>query len=344
MGEVSNNVVAVLIVTFLIVFSLQMSLYLNMFRITTGNAATGVVSMCIKSDFSIVPIGDQLAYVGTLYSYDVDVDNSNATVIFHDDTYLFEINNVTGLISFTPQTGHDGEHYVNISVEGACGGIGDWEVVKLTILLENRAPILDPIPEFTINQSELFIYDVNATDPDNDDLTFGDDTTMFQINSITGLIYFTPVQNDVGNNSVMIWVLDSYGLLDWNVTNFEVIDVNDPPVLHTIGAQTAIVYENYTYDVNVTDPDVKPEWSNITFHDNSTFFNINETTGMIEFYVNETLNGTYWINISVTDSVAWDDEIISFSVVFVNHAPNITSWYPFNYSLEKTRVRASTST
>ncbi len=331
---VSNRVLAILIAIFTVTFLIETSLYVSYAKITF-RAHTGMVKFCLDNNPDIEPIPDMTAYVDELFTYDVNVTGAgNGSVTFYDYTDLFDINPSTGLIQFTPGDEDIGEYYINISVTSACGRMTDLEVFKLTIELENDPPVLDPVPDFVINQSSLFIYDVNATDPNNDTLFFGDNSTMFQINSDTGLIYFVPEQEDVGNHSVMIWVMDEHNAIDWDISMFEILDVNDPPVLDTIGAQTAIIYENYTYDVNATDVDVKPEWSNLTYYDNATFFDIDPKTGMIEFYVNETYNGTYWINISVTDGEFWDYEVISFSVVFVNHPPNITSWYPENDTIE----------
>ncbi len=336
MGEVSKRVIVILIVILIIITLLQLSVYYVRYEeITLRAMAFGFVGMCVDNDPDIITIGKQTAYVNQTFSYDVNTTVQNdSDVTFFDDTNLFDINNGTGMISFVPEEEDEGVHYINITVYSACGNFGDFDIMTLEIIPENQPPVLDSIPDFIINQSDFFTYDVNATDPDNDTLEFGDNTTMFEINNETGVISFTPYQQDVGNHSVLIWVHDPDWLMDWQVVNFDIIDLNDPPSLHLIGSQTAIIYENYTYDVNATDVDVKPEWSNLTFYDNATFFEINSSTGLIEFYVNETLNGTYWINISVTDGEYWDWEIISFSVVFVNHAPNITSWYPLNYSLE----------
>lgn len=332
MNELPNRVIAILLVVLVGMISLQFSVYYLKYGGTTFMAsAVGIVSLCVDNDPQLIDIPPQTAFVNTPFYYDVDTNIENdSNVRFQDDTHLFNIENYTGEISFTPAEGDVGTHYVNISVFSSCNRLSDNEIMTLNIENENRAPELDPIPDFIINQSDPFSYDVNATDPDGDNLTFGDNFLLFQINSMTGLIYFVPQQMDVGNHSDQIWVMDEHGALDWETVDFEIIDVNDPPVLDTIGAQTAIIYENYTYDVNATDADVKPEWSNLTFSDNSPFFNISNETGMIEFYVNETLNGTYSITIYVSDGEFVDQETVSFSVVFVNHAPNITSWYPEN--------------
>ncbi len=331
MREVSNRVIVILITILIIVTLLEFSVYYVRYNeITLKATAVGFVGMCVDNNPVINPIEDQIAHVNQPFYYDVNSTIENDTnVTFYDNTDLFEIDQQTGEISFTPNESDEGDHYINITVFSICGRLSDWKIMKLTIEPENKPPVLDPIPDFVLNQSDTLIYDVNATDPNNDTLTFGDNTTLFEIGNETGLIYFPTAQDDVGNHSVLIWVSDGE-LVDWQAVHIEVIDINDPPVLDPIGAQTAIINETYAYDVNATDVDVKPEWSNLTFYDNSTFFDIDPVTGLIQFFVNESYNGTYWINISVTDGYLWDEEIISFSVVAVNHPPNITSWYPFN--------------
>lgn len=333
MREVSNNVIAILIAVFIIIFLLQVSIYVAKTRIT-AKAGVGYVGFCVETDAQLVPIGSQTAYVDEPYYYDVGY-TGNDTVVFYDNSTLFEINSATGVISFTPNESQLGIEVVLIWMIGSCGTQKDSELVVFEVKYKNRAPILDSIPDFVINQSDPFWYDVNATDPDGDPLTFGDTAAFFNIDPDTGVISFTPGQIDVGIHNIIIWVKDPLDLMDWQGVEFNITDVNDPPNIDPpIGAQTAIINETYFYDVNATDVDVKPEWFNLTFYDNSTFFNISPTTGIIEFFVNETYNGTYAINISVTDGELWDWEEVSFSVVPINHAPNITSWYPENQTIE----------
>ncbi len=334
MREVSNNVIAVLIAIFIIVFSLQISVYISKTPPTAKASSSGVVSFCIELSAQLDPIPDQVLYVGEPFFYDVNYTGDDPNVIFHDNTFLFEINRTTGVISFTPTKEQEGVEVVKIHISGTCDTVKDSQDVVFDIRKRNHAPILNPIPDFEKNQGERFYYNVTATDLDNDTLTFGDTATFFDIDPDTGEIIFIPQQEDVGVHDVIIWVKDPEDLMDWQYVRFTIIDVNDCPVLDPIRAQTAIINETYFHNVTGRDYDVIPEWSNLTFSDNSTFFNISPTTGVIEFFVNQSYNGTYAINISLTDSICWVWEVISFSVVAVNHPPNITSWYPENDTVE----------
>jgi hypothetical protein len=333
MREVSNNIIVILITVFMVVFLLEVSLYIRFISTPTAKAAVGFVGFCVDKDFSLIPIGDQTAYVNHTYYYDVNVTNENEShATFQDDTNLFDINSSTGEIEFTPDDSQLGQEYlVNISVLSPCRKLKCSEIVKFTITYWNRPPVLDFIPNQTIYQNDHFVYDVNATDPDNDVLTFEDNATFFEINPSTGIIDFIPVQDDVGNHSVMIWVRDPRDAWDSQITNFEIIDVNDPPVLR-IGAQTAIINTTYEYTVSAIDVDtVLPH--TLRFYDNATFFDINETTGEIEFFVNESYEGTYDVNISVTDGELWDSKVISFTVTLANRPPVITAWSPLNENI-----------
>ena len=52
----------------------------------------------------------------------------------------------------------------------------------------------------------------------------------------------------------------------------------------------------------------------MTYSDNSTFFNINSTTGKISFTPTDAEAGTHKINISVSDGALIDYEIVTFKI------------------------------
>jgi hypothetical protein len=339
MKEASNRIVALLIAILTIITLVQFSVYYTRTgAITLKATAVGFVGLCADNRPVLVPIPDQIAIVNRSFTYDVNSTiPGDANVTFYDNTPMFNISGSTGVILFTPKPEDEGVHFVNISVASNCGRIVDSTLMVLTVRYLNRDPVLDPIPDFRLYQNDLFTYYVTASDADNDSLSFGENTSMFQlipINSTAALLYFIPMQEDVGNHSVLFWVTDGLGGIDWQVVNFEIIDVNDPPYLDTIGSRTALINYTFNLKINASDIDVRPEWNNLTFFDNATFFDIDNKTGLISFNATDDMNGTYWINISVTDDYLWDWEVISFSVIPENHPPNITSWYPYNESIE----------
>lgn len=341
MDRISNNLVAMLLVfTMMIsVLGTSMALFrLDSFRYRGTGKVAGTVGVCVSNSPVMTTIGDINISQNDNYYFDVnDTQAIHGTEIvrFYDNSTVFDINLTNGTINFTATNAMVGYYWVLVWANESACGMSDSELLNLTIHNVNDAPILDYIPDQVLYEDQLFEYDVNATDPDmltpfGDTITFGDNTTLFVINPATGNISFMPVNAEAGQNySILIYVFDSE-YLDTQAVNFEVIAVNDAPVLDFIGAKTAIVNTSFYLDVNATDE----EGDSLTFFENSTIFSINNTTGIINFTANSSMIGNYSINISVTDGDKWDFEVISFTVVGANNPPNITQWYPSqqNYS------------
>ena len=99
--------------------------------------------------------------------------------------------------------------------------------------VENRKPYFSPpLQNRSVNQSDTLFYDINATDPDLDSVTFMDNSTFFNISPTTGIIQWTPKNEHVGNHSINITVCDNSGAQN-NCTSgtfiITVHNVNDAP-------------------------------------------------------------------------------------------------------------------
>ena len=346
MDRISNNLLALLLVCAMLISTVGTMAALEKIAHITGGmgpetarvSEKGNVGICVSRTPQLA-IGDKNVTQNQRFDYTVNdiADHDTETVYYYDNATFFNINRTTGVINFTATNDMVGEHWVLIwSNESTCGS-GDSETINFTVINVNDAPILFFIPNQTLYEDQIFQYDVNATDPDlftpyGDKLTFGDNSTLFEIDPETGLISFIPLFDEVGNYSILIYVFD-LEYVDWQVVHFDIYPVNDAPILEHIGAQTAIEDEPYYLLVNATDE----ENDTLTFHDNSTIFDINSSTGEISFTPNSTHVGNYTINISVTDGFHWVSEVVSFTVVHTNHPPNITYWYP--NEAESTRAK-----
>ncbi len=87
----------------------------------------------------------------------------------------------------------------------------------------NQPPVLDSIGNLQAREGSLFVRQVTATDPENDNLTFSTNTSLFSIGDVTGLINFTPTTAQIGNYSINISVSDG------NLTASEVINFTVQP-------------------------------------------------------------------------------------------------------------------
>ena len=181
--------------------------------------------------------------------------------------------------------------------------------VKITVLNVNRPPVLSPAGTLTALEDTYFVYHVNATDPDNDQLAYYDNTSMFDINLFTGEIGFTPRNVFVGNHSVNISVSDGY-LTDSQIITLVIKNTNNPPAVEFVFPQTAFAGTNFTLQVNATDPD----GDQLTFSDDADMFEINSTTGLIQFVPISSDIGVHFVNISVTDGIESDTVVLNLVV------------------------------
>jgi len=124
----------------------------------------------------------------------------------------------------------------------------------------NQAPIITSSPITAVTVGETYVYDVEATDPNGDTLTY---SLTFKpmgmtINPATGLIKWTPTAK--GNYAVIVKVSD--GALDI-IQSFTIVvskpytppPVNHAPIITSIPNLTSLVGIQYTYTIEATDPD-----------------------------------------------------------------------------------------
>ena len=160
------------------------------------------------------------ATVDELYTYDVDatdLDGDTLTYSLTTNPSGMTINSTTGVISWTPNSGQIG--YNNVAVEVSDGGLSDNQSFVIEVIEAegpgytptpgiNHAPTITSIPITTVTVDDLYVYGVNATDPDGDTLTYSLTTkpTGMTINSSTGLINWTPTST--GDYDVTVRVSD----------------------------------------------------------------------------------------------------------------------------------------
>ncbi|MBR9676843.1 hypothetical protein GOV04_01775 [Candidatus Woesearchaeota archaeon] len=192
-----------------------------------------------------------------------------------------------------------------------------------------------------------FRYRVNFSDVDNltyqgETLTATDNTTLFDINTTTGLIMFTP-NSSVANKThyIEINVSDDEGKSAVK-TLVLFIRNNTAPIISPITPNFTInEKQTLYYDVNATDN----EGDTITYSVYNTTvnnFTINPSTGLIDFLTNQSMVGNHTITIRATDTLTtYDENTFSLEIFNVNDAPvlNTISFpvvvvnYPFYYDI-----------
>ncbi|MBW2974264.1 hypothetical protein KY366_00970 [Candidatus Woesearchaeota archaeon] len=266
-----------------------------------------------------ITMNDSLALPGVnVTAYDADNVVCGYFVVSNEGYYGSLSCNGDDASTAADEGAEDGDtilFYVNSSRAFITGNTtwhsGAFSFVNLSI--KEYAPTFDhDLTTQYVNESERLVYDVNCSDMNVEDvLTYYDNTTRFDIDPVTGMIDWMPGMDDIGNHSMLITCSDG----ELNASGILLIIVyvlNFPPVMDPIGPQIAVVDEAYFYDVNATDRDVN---DTLVYSANTTLFDIDNATGEIGFTPAFSQIGNYSINISVSDGLAVDYEVVYFRVV-----------------------------
>lgn len=217
-------------------------------------------------------------------------------------------NRTDAKIEFTPNTTSFGNYTINITINDKNSRI-DYKMFNLSILNNNaplwRLPLSTNIDIFENNQT-YFNLSMNVSDPENDSLTFSynNDTNFpsFNLNSTTGQINFTPVDEDIGQHLVTINISDGY-LVNASVFNFTIYNIQDLPSIErpltlTNGSRDSnsnmnLSEDNYTsIDLWIQDDDFRIPTSQKSYYNEN--INVNITiTGVNSSLFNFTKNNAF---------------------------------------------------
>ncbi|MCD6591010.1 MAG: hypothetical protein J7K72_03480, partial [Candidatus Aenigmarchaeota archaeon] len=259
-------------------------------------------------------------------------------------------NETTAALNFTANSSQIGEYIFKVWVNDS-ENLTDFAFMNITINYNTRPNITSNISNQTLSQGEWLEIIVNATDVDNDTLTFYtvtynrtmdllEETTLFPIETnssfysppypdspTAGVMNYSVNNSQVGNWTVRIYVKDVWNATDYIDVNFTVLNVNDPPILNFSCPNYTYEYtvnEPYYYkcDIgeNTTDPDqFTPYGENLTYNltilKGFPYFGINQTTGLINFtaWNNSWTNNSLNYTYELNISVSDDEGLINWT-------------------------------
>ena len=264
---------------------------------------------------------DKVAINDTGFSYTIIASDADAdSLIFSSDNPLIPITTIfptSGEISLTQAELNSlitlGENPIstNITINDNANSTGfpiDGITKKLFTLNINDPISFNPLAESVAVEDQLFALNISSYVINKiGTITYAANFSFININSL-GIMSFIPSHNEVLNSlnneenktyNVNISVIDQYGSSASQKWILNITRVNDIPVCDQIDNKVAVVGTNFVFDYgnNATD-----EEGAVTFFDNVAFFNINETTGSIDFLVNETMVGIHNTIITVNDT------------------------------------------
>jgi hypothetical protein len=169
------------------------------------------------------------------------------------------------------------------------------------------APVNDPprsidavqgIIELTLLEDSPFSFQLRATDIEGDDLTFQHPGGVFELNTTTGTIQWTPFQEDVGTRDLLVEIHDSGGGMTPVILRVTVIEVNDPPLAGPISDFTAEAGVPSKFMLEVDD-----EEGAIMEYGSSSSLVIVDPDGWVHVNATSSYIGVHQIRISVSDGL-----------------------------------------
>ncbi|MBI2549170.1 VCBS repeat-containing protein, partial [Candidatus Woesearchaeota archaeon] len=261
----------------------------------------------------------------TVVSYEKFLSQSaNLTYIFVSEEFNLSGDPLSGYRAYyvTNET-QAGEYIVMVIVSDGLLNVSENITVKV---VEPGTPLLLPIGDRNISVNQTLIIQLNASDPNNDTLTFSTNaaevlSSNFTFNASTGFFSWTPLFEDVGWYDVVFNVTDGF-FWDAETVRITVFISNHAPVLEDIGNQS--IKENATLLIQLHASD--PDNDTLLFSTNAEMVlpenvSFNENSGVLNWTPTFDDSGDYLLLFNVTDGEFSDEEIITLVVENVNRAP-----------------------
>jgi len=271
-----------------------------------------------------------------------DALGTNVLSLSGTDASLFEIVGIELRLKVGSALDFETISTLNVTVEVYDSTIGsgpeDTEALAISVTNVNEAPVITSngggtTASVSVPENSTAVITVTATDPDAGatqaySISGGDDSARFTINATSGVLAFTSAPNfesptDVdGNNvyDVTVQVFDG-SLTDSQDMAVTVTDVNDAPVLGSIGAKSIAELALLSFSATATDADLPAQTLTFSLTGAPTFASI--TIGGVFTWTPTEAQGTgsYPFDVCVSDGVLSDCETITVTVSEVNVAP-----------------------
>lgn len=280
----------------------------------------------IKTENVLLAVED-IHYRVEYKAFDPDPLRDVLSWSIHTNSNFLNLDKDTGELTGTPDDSDIGTYWVNISVSDGKGG-KDWTNFTLTVQNVNDDPIIitrDRIGALVDDHYNNY-YKATDDDPGGDTLSWSVSTnaSFLSMASATGRLHGTPSPSDVGSYWINVSVSDGMGGADWTVFTLTVFSSNILPIITTSDDTSAVEDEHYYRDYDHSDPEgLPPFWKVST---NASFLSIDSLTGILQGNPENDDVGSYWVNVSVEDSlggVDWSN--YTLTIKNVNDDPVITT-------------------
>lgn len=289
------------------------------------------------------PIGEQIVDELTLLSFTAQANDPNVppqSLTFTLDVAPAGagIDSLTGDFTWTPtESQGPGIYPITIRVidNGIPSHLDDFETFNITVNEVNQFPVLAPIGNKIMDEMAELAFTATATDSDipTDMLTFSLDPGAplgASIHPTTGFFTWTPIESQgPGDYPITIRVADNgipSQLDDFETINITVNEVNQTPVLASIGNKIVNEMTELSFTATATDTDFPADTLTFSLDPGAPLgASIHPTTGLFTWTPTAAQSlAVYPITIRVTDDstpTLSDFETISVSVMETTFLP-----------------------
>ncbi len=236
----------------------------------------------------------------------------------------------TGIIRWQPSEADAGQNFefaVSVIDDGN-PNLSDSTVFCVDVIGVNNPPTIEPIADQTTPEGSLFVVDVMASDPDNDELAYAlDDAPMgASIDPMTGQISWTPDEaQGPGDFIFTVRVSDDRDppLEDIEVFTVTVLEVNNAPQFDAIADPVVDELTELNLTISATDSDTPANFLTFSFTDSPIGATIEPETGIVRWTPTEEQGpGDYTFTVQVAD----------------NGSPNLTDTASFTVSVQEVNL------
>lgn len=341
------------------------SLYTLTVRVSDSNGGIATTSLTV----TVSDVNDSPQFLGTPYSATIsenlpsgsdvikitaiDADGDSLTYsLSGTNSGHFQISSSSGLIETTRELNYETLNFYSLTVSGSDGTLSITTSLTVTITNINDVPYVTNLPaNVTVVENDVTatVIDVNAADPDGNNITYtlsGTGSDDFLINSATGRITLSaPLNYELqAVYSLTVRVSDGIGGVAAASLTVIAVNQNDAPVIlgapYTTSIEESLNAGSIVYEVAVSDEDVSDSFTFTLSGTNSNHFAISAagiiTTAQILDY--ETVS-SYTLIIAVSDGTENVNTTLTVYVVDTNDSPQFTN-APYTVSVDENDANA----
>jgi hypothetical protein len=246
--------------------------------------------------------------------------------------------NGVGTFTFNPDYEQSGTY--NVIFYASDGLLADSELVLVTVSESgNQAPVLSGVNDTLINEGDSLVLVVTASDPDGPGVLLSASSSLARYNFVdsgngVGVFSFYATYFDAGVDSIWFsaFDLESPPAVTTTPMALTIADVNQPPVLDSIGPFGVVVDDTLIFTVTATDstdpiPGHRIFLSAVGVPAHASFVDNANNTGTFRFYPDSTQIGVITVTFIAADVGTprlTDNLPVQITVVRVNRPPVLT--------------------